>query len=77
MIETTVFSEINTKKIIEMKVITDGTEQLIDLLANEMIRLSSSTRFDMNSCLLHKVVTKNFQIYRIFNSIQKNNVGEF
>ena len=43
---------------IEMKVITDGTKQLVDLLATEMIRLSSSRPFDMNSCLLHRVVTK-------------------
>ena len=37
-----------------MKLITDGTEQLINLLAND-IRLSSSRCFDMKSCLLHRV----------------------
>ena len=37
----------------EMKVITDGAEQFINLLAK--IHLSSSRTLDMKSCLLHRV----------------------
>ena len=41
---------------IEIKVITDGTEQLIDLLAKNDTPLQlPSQRFDMKSCLLHRV----------------------
>ena len=39
-----------------MKIITDGTEQLIDLLENDTpLQLSTLRRFDMKSCLLDRV----------------------